>query len=339
MDMQSEIMLLQGAFERIREELANCLVGCDALIEQLMISLLAGEHCLLEAPPGTAKTLGTASLARVTGLSFDQVRCTPDLTPSDLVGRGARPQSNLDMPGPLFANLVLVADIERLSPRTNTLIQQAIQEQNVVLDGRRHALPAPFMIVATQYPVHDGVETKSARVVADEYHDDRFMLKIKIEYPAEAVEFELAAKLSSASKGPLEQVIGTDEIRRFRALIRDIEVSPETINYILRLVRSTRVHEGETPDFAYEWIDFGAGPRATHHLTVAAKVRAALHGRSQVSAEDVRRVTHPVLRHRIVINRNARTTGVTVDRVITRLLYETSAAGDAETDIPENRDL
>ncbi|MDA1054272.1 MAG: MoxR family ATPase [Planctomycetota bacterium] len=322
MGKQSELALLQSAFERVREELAKCLVGCDSLIEQLMITLLAGGHCLLEAPPGTAKTLTTASFARVTGLSFDQVRSTPDLTPRDLIGLGAHPKSDLELPGPLFANLVMVADLERLSPRCDALIQQAIQEQQVVLEGRRHALSEPFMIVATQYPIHDGQSNKAERTVADEYHDDRFMLKIKIAYPDEVDEFQLATTLSSVAHAPLEQVIGIDDLRRFRMLVREVEASPEIINFILRLVRATRIHEGETPDFIYEWVDFGAGPRATHHLTLAAKVRAALDGREQVSAADVRSVTHPILRHRIITNRNASSTGVTVDRVIKRLLYE-----------------
>lgn len=322
MGTQSELAVLEAAFQRVRDELANRIVGCDSLIEQLMISLLSGGHCLLEAPPGAAKTLTTASFARVTGLSFDQVRSTPDLTPHDLVGLGARPKNDLEIPGPLFANVVMVADIERLPPRTDTLIQQAIQEQQVVLEGRRHALLEPFMIVATHYPVHDGHENSAERTIADEYHDDRFMLKLKIAYPDEADEFQLATVQSSASQAPLEQVIGVDEVRRFRALVRQVDAPPEIIDDILRLVRSTRIHEGETPDFIYEWVDFGAGPRATHHLTLAAKVRAALYGREQVSVDDVRAVTHPVLRHRIVTNRNARSSGVTVDRVIKRLLYE-----------------
>lgn len=327
MGTQSEFSLLQAAFDRVRNELAKSLVGCDSLIEQLMISLLAGGHCLLEAPPGIAKTLATASFARVTGLSFDQVRSTPDLTPHDLIGLGAQPKGNLEIPGPMFANLVMVADLERLSPRSNSLIQQAIQEQRIVLDGRRHTLPDPFMIVATQYPVHDGHENRAERTIADEYHDDRFMLKIKIAYPDEADEFRLAMTMSAVPQESLEQVVGIDELRGFRTLVREVEAPPEIVNYILRLVRSTRIHEGETPDFIYEWVDFGAGPRATHHLTLAAKVRAAMYGREKISVEDVRAVIHPILRHRIVTNRNATSSGVTVDRVIKRLLYETAEPG------------
>ena len=123
---------------------------------------------------------------------------------------------------------------------------------------------------------------------------------------------------------PIEQIIGINDLLNYRSLVRQVEASEEIINFILRLVRSTRIHEGETPDFVYEWVDFGAGPRATHHLTLAAKARAALHGRTEIHTEDVSAILHPVLRHRIITNRNARSTGVTVDRVIKRLLYEVS---------------
>lgn len=333
MATQSDFVLLQSAFEQIRRELSKTLVGHDGLIEQLMISLLAGGHCLLESPPGSAKTLATSSFARVTGLKFDQVRCTPDLTQYDLIGLGAQPKGDLEVPGPLFANLVLVADIERLSPRADSLIQQSIQEQQVVLDGRRHALSEPFMIVATQFPIHDGHENQAERTVVEEYHDDRFMLKIKICYPDEADEFRLATASTAVCQEPIEQVVGVDDLRKFRELVQMVEVTPDIVNYILRLVRSTRIHEGETPDFIYEWVDFGAGPRATHHLTLAAKVRAALQGRDTVHGDDVRAVAHPVLRHRIITNRNARSTGVTVDRVIKRLLYEISESDDSERDL------
>lgn len=331
MDTPCGFSALEAAFLQIRSELSKRLVGCDLQIEQLMTALLAGGHCLVEAPPGTAKTLATASFARVTGLAFDQVRSTPELTQGDLVGLGAAPKNDQEIPGPLFANLVMVTDIERLSPRTDALIQQAIQEQQVVLAGRRHTLSEPFMIIATKYPIHDGIEGQADRAVADEYHDDRFMLKIKFGYPEEHDEFQMASAMSGESPEPIEQVISTDEVREFQTLVRSVGASPEMINYILRLVRATRIHEGETPDFVYEWVDFGAGPRATHHLTMASKIRAALHGRAKVSADDVRAMAHPVLRHRIITNRNARSTGVTVDRVIKRLLYEIPESGEDES--------
>ena len=334
MATQPDFSLLQSAFEQVQAETAKRIVAADSFIEQLMIALLSCGHCLLEAPPGTARSLGTASLARATGLTFDQIRCTPDLTPDDLVGLGASPKDSLNVPGPIFANFVLVADIDRLAPRTDSLLQEAIQDQQVTLNSRRHSLAEPFMVVATQYPIHDGLESQDkARAAANEYHDDRFMLKIRLPYPDEADELKLADAMSSAQDEPLEQVVGPDEIRLFRAMVLDVDSPSDVAEYALRLVRATRIHEGETPDFVYEWVDFGAGPRATHHLMLAAKARAALHGRGATTMDDVNAVIHPILRHRIITNRNARSTGVTIDRVIKRLLYEFSDSLDLDGDL------
>lgn len=334
MGTQSDFDLLKSSFNRVQEELGKRVVASESFIEQLMIAILARGHCLLESPPGSARTLATASLAKVTGLAFDQIRCTPDLAPDDLVGLGAIPQDALAVPGPLFSNVVLVADIERLSPRTDSILQQAIQEQQVTLNSRRHTLADPFMVVATQYPLHDGLDGQaSTKLAIDEYHDDRFMFKIKLPYPDEANELRLADLMATGMDEPLEQVIGIDEIRHFQSLIRHVESPADVTEYAIRLVRATRVHEGETPDFIYEWLDFGAGPRATHHLALAAKTRAALYGRDTTTMDDVNAVVHPILRHRIITNRNARSTGVTIDRVIKRLLYEFSDTSDAASDL------
>jgi len=316
MEAAADFAAIQDAFERIRQEMAKAIVGQDEVIEQLLIGLLSKEHCLLEGPPGVAKSLTAASLARVLGLSFDRIRCTPDLTPQDLIGLGAASPGEGQVAGPLFANVVLVDDVARLSPRASALVQQAIQSDHVVLDARRHWLPDPFLLVATQHAEEEGPS------LSRPYHDDRFMLKIAIGYPEYAQEFALAQALSAPRAEPPEQVTTLEELRRFRDAARQAAAPPPVIHYALRLVRATRIHEGETPDFVYEWIDFGAGPRASHFLTLAAKIRAALHGRGVATCADVQAVVHPVLRHRLVTNRNARSTGVTVERVIRRLLYE-----------------
>lgn len=314
---ETDLEQLHSTFVAIQEQLAKAIVGHDAVVEQMLIALLAGGHCLLEGPAGAAKSLTAASLARVLGLQFDRVRCTADLTPSEVVGRGAAPKGSGEVPGPIFANVVLVDDVNRLSASTDALIQQAIQENRVVLEGRRHWLPEPHLILATRYPDVEAAETTV------EHHDDRFMMKIAISYPDYDDEFALASQLTSTEPEPLEQVAGKEHLATFREVATEIEVPPPVIHYALRLVRATRVHEGETPDFVYEWVDFGAGPRAAHQLTLAAKIRAALQGRATVASEDIAATAHPILRHRIITNRNARSTGVTVDRVIRRLLYET----------------
>jgi MoxR-like ATPase len=324
---------LKTAFDQVRGELAKTVVGQNAIVEQLMISLLSQGHCLFEGPPGAAKSLVAASLARVLGLTFDRIRCTPDLSPQDVVGLGVAPTGSGEVPGPIFASIVLVDDFSRLSPKTDCIIQQAIQEDRVVLDGRRHSLPDPFLVLATRYPDQDSDD------LAREHHDDRFMMKIAIGYPDYENEYELAEVMSSPAAEPLEQVVAPENVRTFRELARQAEAAPRVIHYAMRLVRSTRVHEGETPDFIYEWVDFGAGPRAAHYLVLAAKMRAALHGRSEASPADVQAVAHPVLRHRIIANRNARSNGVTVDRIIRRLLYETPERYDGDEQRPESREI
>ena len=331
--MTSEIdfRAVRQSFEQIRHELSKTLIGQDAVVEQLMIALLAEGHCLFEGPPGVARSLAAASLARVLGLTFDRIRCTPDLTPHDIIGLGAAPQGTGEVPGPIFANIVLVDDFTRLRPRSDALIQQAIQQDQIVLDGRRYVLAEPFLLLATRYPDNEELDPIT------EHHDDRFMMKVAIGYPEYDDEFELAEVMSSADVGPPEQVVASHDLQAFRDVARHVEVAPPAVHYALRLVRATRVHEGETPDFVYEWVEFGAGPRAAHYLVLAAKTRAALHGRNEVDHDDIKAVAHPVLRHRIITNRNARSNGVTVDRVIRRLLYDTPERAPGDEAPPASR--
>lgn len=328
MPNETDLEHLQSAFLAIRQQLAKAVVSQDAVIEQMMIALLAGGHCLYEGPPGAAKSLAAASLARVLGLRFDRVRSTAESTPRDIVGLGAGPTGSNEVAGPIFANVVLVDDFARLPVSSDALIHQAIQENRIVLDGRRHHLPEPFMILATRYP-----EVEAADSIV-EHHDDRFMMKIAFSYPAYDEEFALTEKLTSPEPIELEQVVGPIELAEFRRVTSLIATPPHVIHYALRLIRATRVHEGETPDFVYEWVDFGAGPRAAHHLTLAAKIRAGLYGRAAATADDIKAVTPPILRHRIITNSNARSTGVTVDRVIRRLLYEIEERQEGDEQAP-----
>ncbi|MBP89335.1 MAG: AAA family ATPase [Planctomycetaceae bacterium] len=328
MPNDSDLEHLQSAFAAIRDQLAKAVVSQDAVVEQMMIALLAQGHCLYEGPAGAAKSLAAASLARVLGLQFDRVRCTAELSPHDVVGLGAAPTGTTEVPGPIFANIVLVDDFARLPASTDALIQQAIQENRIVLDGRRHGLPEPFMILATRYPEVDAADS----IV--EHHDDRFMMKIAVAYPAYDEEFALADKPAAPEPVDLEQVIAKKDVATFRQVTSLIEAPPHVIHYALRLVRATRIHEGETPDFSYEWVDFGAGPRAAHYMTLAARIRAGLYGREEATADDIKAVAHPILRHRIITNSNARSTGVTVDRVIRRLLYEIEERQDGDEQRP-----
>ena len=325
----TDVEELKLNFDRVRDELAKVVVDQEQFAEQLMIAALAGGHCLAEGPPGVGRSLTARSLAQICGLKFDRVRCTPDLLPDELIGAGPKPDDGGSVaiaPGPLFAHLVLVDDITRLSPKPNSVVQQVIEGGTVVVDGRTYELPQPSLLLATSYLEEEQLDLVSRP------QDDRFMLKLALPYPGYQTEYKLAESLTQAGDRQPQQVLSAEDFVRYRQTVLQVAAPPPVIHYAVRLARATRVHEGETPDFVYEWIQVGAGPRAVHYLTLAAKVRAALHGRAEAESEDVRQIAHAVLRHRIVTNHNARSTGVSVDQVIDRLLYDVPARepGDEE---------
>lgn len=297
----------------LRNEVAKVVVGRDEIVEQLLIATLAGGHCLLEGPPGVARSLLAASFARALGLDFDRVRCTGALSPEQLLGDGDGSGVNR---GPLAANVVVIDDYPRLSEATDSVIRQAVNEGEVTMELRRFPLPQPQLIVATRYVESD------EDIGPVELRDDRFMFHLAIGYPAYHDEYEMADSASAPDSKPTSPVSSAAELLELREVVRHAELPPHVIHYALRLARATRIHEAETPDFVYEWISVGAGPRAVHYLTLAAKIRAALHGRSAATTDDVQAIAPPTLRHRILRNQNARENGITIDKVISRLLYE-----------------
>ena len=314
-----EFFELEAAFKQIRTELAKVTVGQEEFLEQLVIALLSGGHCLIEGPPGVGQTLTARSLATVCDLDFERIRCTPDLTPTDLVGPVPTGSPNIasePVLGPLFAHLVLVDDADQMSPKSFSVIQQAVEGQAPVVHGHRFQLPEPHLVLCKSYVDTEHFEHPPKP------QDDRFLFKLRVGYPSAEVEQQLADLMTRPRHQPLAPQLNAERLLEFRNDVMEITAAPHLIDYAVRLIRATRVHEGDTPDFAYEWISSGAGPRATHHLVIAAKVKAALRGATAVNAEDVRQIAPAVLRHRIVTNRNAQNNGVTVDQVIDRLIYE-----------------
>jgi len=317
-----DVSELKLNFDRVRDESAKAVVDQEQFVEHLMIAAIAGGHCLAEGPPGVARSLTARSMAQICGLQFNRIRCTPDLLPQELIGAGPHPDDAGDIslvPGPLFAHIILVDDIRRLSPMTNSLVQQVIEGGTVVVDGCKYDLPQPNLLLATNY-----VDEEPPDAVPRP-QDDRFMLKLALPYPRYETEYRVAESLTQAGDQQLKRVLSPEHFMGYRQTVLGVEAPPPVLHYSVRLARATRVHDGETPDFVYEWVRTGAGPRAVHFLTLAAKVRAALHGRAVVESDDIRQVSHAVLRHRIVLNQNALTNGVSVDRVIDRLLYEVPA--------------
>ncbi len=316
---------LREVYQSLRGELGRVIVGQEEVLEQLLVAIFAQGHCLLEGVPGLAKTLMVSTLARCLKLEFSRIQFTPDLTPSDITGaevlqedKSTGKMSFKFLRGPVFANVVLADEINRTPPKTQAALLESMQERQVTAGGHRHGLPSPFFVLATQNPIE-----QEGTYSLPEAQQDRFMFKVFVRYPSYEEEYRIVESTTSALRTEVREVLTADEILRIQQLVRRVPAAPHAIHYALRLVRGTRVYEEESHDFALEWVSWGAGPRAAQYLILGAKARAVLHGRYAVSIDDIKALVHPVLRHRILTNYNAESTGVTADKVIDRLLAET----------------
>ncbi|OIO07450.1 MAG: AAA family ATPase [Elusimicrobia bacterium CG1_02_63_36] len=312
---------LSAAREKIVSQLGRIIVGQDNAIEELLIALFAGGHCLLVGVPGLAKTLMLSSLAKILDLEFSRIQFTPDLMPSDITGSdilqedpNTRERVFKFVPGPVFSNLVLADEINRTPPKTQSALLQAMQEKQVTAGGETRSLPLPFFVMATQNPIeHEGT------FPLPEAQLDRFFLQIAIDYPSESDERKIVFATTGAEEVALGKVLSADEVLALQAVVRKVPVPPSVVDFAVRLARDTRPVDG-APDFVKKWVSWGAGPRASQALILGAKARALLSGRFAVSEEDVRRIAKPILRHRVVLAFQAEAEGVSVDGVIDRLL-------------------
>lgn len=328
---------LSETYKTVRAQLGRVIVGQNEVIEQLMIAIFAKGHCLLEGVPGLAKTLMVSTLARTLNLDFSRIQFTPDLMPSDIVGTeviqedkntGAREFKFLK--GPVFANIILADEINRTPPKTQAALLEAMQEKQVTIGGDRHVLPAPFFVLATQNPIE-----QEGTYTLPEAQQDRFMFKVFVKYPSYDEEFQIAATTTADIETDVDQVLTGEEILRLQHLVRRVPVAPHVIHYALRFVRATRVLEDDCPEFIKESISWGAGPRGVQNLLLGAKARAVLEGRTYATTEDVRAVARPVLRHRVITNFSAESSGVTSDDVINQLLSEIPERSDGDQMAPE----
>jgi MoxR-like ATPase len=297
-------------------------VGQGEVIDQLMISLFSRGHCILEGVPGLAKTLMVQTLARALSLSFNRIQFTPDLMPTDITGteiiqedRDTGERAFKFLRGPIFANLLLADEINRTPPKTQAALLEAMQERQVTVGGVRHPLPDPFFVLATQNPIE-----QEGTYPLPEAQQDRFMFKVFVRYPSLDEEVDIVRRTTAAPAGKVDSVLTSEEILQLQGVVRRVPVSDAVINYAARLVRATRISEPEAAPFVGDYLTWGAGPRATQYLILAAKARAVLHGNYHVSVGDVQAVALPVLRHRIVTNFNAESEGVTPDVVVKKLL-------------------
>jgi MoxR-like ATPase len=322
---------LGEAYERIVAELGRVVVGQRPVVRELVISLLAGGHCLIVGVPGLAKTLMVRSLADTLGLTFNRVQFTPDLMPADITGteviqedRAAGTRELKFLKGPVFANVLLADEINRTPPKTQAALLEAMQEHQVTVGGQRHPLPEPFFVLATQNPIeHEGTYP------LPEAQQDRFMFEVRIDYPSEEEEFQIVRQTTAGARPAVRQVLSQPELLALQQTVRALPVADHVIRYALALARLTRRDHGEVPDFVRQYVNWGAGPRASQYLVLGAKAHAALGGREFASIDDVRAVADAVLRHRIITNFNAESDGVDSDEIIRRLIAAVPTDGGA----------
>jgi MoxR-like ATPase len=308
----------------ITGEIKKVIIGQDKVIEEILIALFCRGHCLLVGVPGLAKTLLISTLAGIMDLNFNRVQFTPDLMPSDITGTdileedpATRKRTFRFIQGPIFANILLADEINRTPPKTQAALLQAMQEYKVTAGGVTYGLALPFFVLATQNPIE-----QEGTYPLPEAQLDRFMFNIGIDYPPLAEEMEIVATTTSSYKPVLDKVINGEKILEMQELVRRVPASSPVIGYAVSLLRATRPKEPEAPGFVKDWVEWGAGPRASQHIILAAKARAILQGRYVASVEDVRAVAPSILRHRILINFKAQADGITSLQIVGRLLQE-----------------
>jgi len=329
----AELESLKDGYKQAKDQLARVIVGQDDVIDQLLIAIFSQGHCLLEGVPGLAKTLMVSTLSQCLDLRFNRIQFTPDLMPSDITGTEVIQEDKATgtrdfkfLKGPIFANVILADEINRTPPKTQAAMLAAMQEKIITVGGQEYRLDMPFFVLATQNPIE-----QEGTYPLPEAQQDRFMFKIFVKYPSFEEEYSIAEKTTAKFDTSVDKVLGAEQILKLQAIVRRVPVPPHVINYALNLVRATRVLEGDVPGFINDWLSWGAGPRAVQYLLIGGKAIAALDGRTFVNTEDVRKVAHPVLRHRLITNFNAESQGITADRVVDRLLEtikdEDSAGG------------
>lgn len=313
---------LAQARDQIVNEMGKVIVGQDRVIEELLIALLAGGHCLLIGVPGLAKTLMISTLSRIFDLKFQRIQFTPDLMPSDITGTEIIEEDKTTgkrdfkfVKGPIFANIILADEINRTPPKTQAALLQAMQEHEVTAAGVTYKLKEPFYVLATQNPIE-----QEGTYPLPEAQLDRFMFNIYVNYPSDQEENIIVKTTTSAYSQQLSPVMKAEKIVELQSLVRRVPVSDHVIGYAVRLARKTRPVEDEVPDFIKNWVSWGAGPRASQYMILGAKTKSVLDGRYSPSCEDIRTVAKPVLRHRIVTSFTAEADGVNTDQIVDRLL-------------------
>ncbi len=315
---------LEDKIKSIKLEIAKIIVGQDEIIDQLLIALLSKGHCLLVGVPGLAKTLLIKTLAEVMDLKFSRIQFTPDLMPSDITGTeildedpATRRRNFRFIPGPVFANIILADEINRTPPKTQAALLEAMQEHKVTAAGVTYQLPEPFFVLATQNPIE-----QEGTYPLPEAQLDRFMFNLWLDYPSYQEEVKVVQTTTSEYKADLKKVINSSELMEFQELVRKVPVADNVIEFAVKVSNLTRPINGSSPKYIKDWITWGAGPRASQYLILAAKARAVIQGRFTPNIDDVQFAMLPVLRHRIITNFSAEAEGITAVDVIKKIVEE-----------------
>jgi MoxR-like ATPase len=323
-DDVAAVARLREAYQQITRELAKVIVGQTSVIEELLIALFARGHCLLVGVPGLAKTLMIRSLADAVALRFNRIQFTPDLMPSDITGTEVIQEDKVSgqrefrfLQGPVFANIVLADEINRTPPKTQAALLEAMQEHQVTVGGRRHPLPDPFFVLATQNPIE-----QEGTYPLPEAQLDRFMFHVRVDYPSEADELEIIRRTTADMETRITPTLNAEQIVHLSQIIRRVPIAEHIARFALALARASRPGQPAAPRYVNDYVAWGAGPRAGQYLVLGAKVRAVLHGRDFVSHEDIRGVASPVLRHRVKTNFRADADGINADELVRRLLED-----------------
>lgn len=318
---KEKISELNSSVKKIKQELAKIIIGQEDIIDQLLISLFASGHCLLIGVPGLAKTLLIRTLSSALNLKFNRIQFTPDLMPGDISGTEVI-EDNIStgqkvfrfIPGPVFANIVLADEINRTPPKTQSALLQAMEEHEVTAAGTTYTLESPFFVLATQNPIE-----QEGTYPLPEAQLDRFMFNIWLDYPALEEEIQIVKSTTADYKPKVENVLDKEKVIEFQSLVRRVPVADNVLEFAVKLVRSTRPI-GESSDFVKKYISYGAGPRASQYLVLGAKSRAAIQGRYAPDIDDIKSVSLPVLRHRIVANFNAEAENISTSDIINNII-------------------
>ncbi|MFT6814169.1 MAG: MoxR-like ATPase [Sphingobacteriales bacterium] len=308
--------LLKSNFEEIKKEIAKVIVGQEDAIKLVLISIFSDGHCLLVGVPGLAKTLLVQTISNVLDLDSSRIQFTPDLMPSDITGSEILDESRnfKFVKGPIFSNIVLADEINRTPPKTQAALLEAMQERSVTVAGKNEPLPKPFFVLATQNPIE-----QEGTYPLPEAQLDRFMFNIFIDYPSYKDEVNVVKQTTTTLKNELNTVISGADIIKFQQLVRRIPVADQVVEYAVTLVGKTRPLGNLAPEVIKNYITWGAGPRASQNLVLAAKCHAALSGKYSPDIEDVQAVAIPILRHRIIRNYKAEAEGITVESIISEI--------------------